>query len=257
MPAPGPAPRGAPPADLGRLLADLDRECLPHLSVNGVVFGAHAGALSVLLLRAPGTGGWQLPGGYVRRGEAVDDAAARVVRERTGLGDAVLRQFHTFGATDRGEAALAPVLRALGVELPAGHWALGRVVSVGYLALVDAGRARVAPDALTAESRWWDAAARPPLLFDHGEMVERALAVLRARLDALPLGATLLPGAFTMPELQRLYETVLGRPLDRRNFQRRMLELGLVARLPGPGPRAGAVGRPGHRYRWVDQGAAG
>lgn len=245
----------ARPDVVGDLFAELERDCLPHLSVNGVIFGAHAGALTVLLLRSTGTDRWSLPGGYVRRDEAVDAAAARMVRERTGLEGAVLRQFHAFGATDRGEAALAPMLRALGVEPPASHWALGRVVSVGYVALVDAGRAQAAPDAFSPEARWWDAAARPPLILDHDEMVERALRVLRAQLDTLPLGATLLPGTFTMPELQRLYETVLGRPLDRRNFHRRVLELGLVERLPGPGQRASHVGRPGHRYRWASHGA--
>lgn len=83
-----------------------------------------------------------------------------------------------------------------------------------------------------------DVAAHPPLIFDHAEMIARALAALRAQLDSLPLGASLLPGAFTMPELQRLYETVLGGALDRRNFQKRMLELGLAECLPGQRPRS-------------------
>ena len=98
--------------DPAALLAELERDCLPHLSVNGVIFGAHAGELKVLLLRWQGLDAWSLPGGYVRRDEPLDRAAARMLRERTGLEGALLRQFHTFGAIDRGEAVLADVFRA-------------------------------------------------------------------------------------------------------------------------------------------------
>ena len=236
-----------------RLFAELDRDHLPHLSVNGVIFGAHAGELRVLLLRLAGTDAWGLPAGYVRRDEGVDEAAARMVREQVGLQGAVLRQFHAFGAPDRVGAALADALRALGADPPPGHWALGRVVSVGYVVLVDADRAAVTLDPLMAEYRWCEVAARPPLLLDHGAMVDLALASVRAGLDDLPLGATLLAGEFTMSELQRLYETVLGRTLDRRNFQKRMLDFGLVERLPDQ--RTGGRHRPPRLYRWVGRDA--
>ena len=230
------------------LVDELDRDYLPHLSVNGVIFGAHGGALKVLLMKWEGTANWSLPGGYVQRDESVDDAATRMIREHTGLSDAMLRQFHTFGGLHRSEAVVAEALRALGIEPPSDHWVLGRVVSVGYVSLVDTSRARVAPDAWTQAHAWWDVAARPVLILDHGAMVERALSRLRANIDALPLDESLLPGAFTMPELQHLYETVLGRPLDRRNFQKRMLELGLVERLPDQ--RIGVRRKPAYLYRW-------
>ena len=236
-----------------RLFADLDRDHLPHLSVNGVIFGAEAGSLRVLLLRFAGTDTWALPAGYVRRDEGVDEAAARMVRESVGLRGAVLRQFHAFGAPGRVGTGLADALRALGADPPADHWALGRVVSVGYVVLVDAARAEVTPNPLMPEYHWCDVAVRPPLLLDHDAMVNLALASVRAGLDALPLGATLLTGDFTMAELQRLYETVLGRPLDRRNFQKRMLDLGLVERLPDQ--RTGGRHRPPHLYRWLGRDA--
>lgn len=239
--------------DLARLFAALDGDFLPHLSVNHVVFGAEAGRLKVLLMRWVGLGEWGLPGGYVRRDEDLDDAAARLVREVTGLAGVELTQFHTFGRARRSDAAL-DVLRARGLDVPSAHWAFGRVVSVGYVALVDAARARVVPHALADEHRWWDVAARPRLVLDHDEMVERGLAALRTGLDALPLGATLLPGEFTMPELQRLYETVHGRAFDRRNFRHRVLGLGLVERLPEPRPSR--VSRPTYVYRWTGRGAA-
>ena len=260
MPAPVPdlapelATRTGPDhvTDLAEAFAEVERDHVPHLSVDGVVFGAHAGSLTVLLMRWRNLDTWGLPGGYVRWDEDVDAAAARMVREVTGLEGVYLRQFHTFGRARRAEALVAALGERRG-DLPAGHWALGRVVSVAYVALVDAGRARVVPHAWAAEHRWADVAEATPLLLDHGEMVDRALAALRARLDELPLGATLLPGAFTMPELQRLYETVLGQPLDRRNFQSRMLGLGLVERLPGQ--RVSRVSRPLNLYRWVGRDA--
>ena len=236
-------------ADLSTLLTELDRDYLPHLSVNGVIFGADAGVLRVLLMQSTGTGTWALPGGYVRRAESVDDAAARVLHEMAGLADAALRQFHTFGGPARGEAIVADVLRAMGVEAPADHWVLGRVVSIGYVAVVDAAKAQVTPNAWTRRLEWCDVTQLPPLIIDHAEMVRRALDTVRSQIDDLPLDAHLLPAAFTMPELQKLHETVLGRTLDRRNFQKRMLDLGLVERLPDH--RVGGRRKPTYMYRWA------
>lgn len=233
------------PADF---LAQADRDFLPHLSVDCAIFGCDAGALRVLLLRWKHLDRWSLPGGFVRRDESVDDAAARVLHERTGLERVFLRQFHAFGGTDRHEDSGIPALEAMGVLVPRDHWLVRRVVSIGYLALVDLARAEVTPDALTVECRWWPVHGRPPLLFDHDEVVARALDTLRAGLDTLPL-AHLLPGTFTMPELQRLYETVLGRTLDRRNFQKHALDLGMLERLPER--RTGVPRRAPWLYRFV------
>ncbi len=241
------------PVDLSTLLAELDRDFIPHLSVNGVIFGADTGPLRVLLMQATGTGTWALPGGYVRRDESVDDAATRVMREMAGLADAELRQFHTFGGPARGEAIVAEALRAMGVEAPSDHWVLGRVVSVGYVGVVDAAKAQVTPNAWTRAIEWCDVTQLPPLIIDHEEMVRRALDAVRSQIDDLPLDAHLLPMAFTMPELQKLHETILGRALDRRNFQKRMLELGLVERLPDH--RVGGRRKPTYMYRWAKRAA--
>jgi ADP-ribose pyrophosphatase YjhB (NUDIX family) len=235
--------------DLSGLFADLDRNFLPHLSVDCVIFGSHAGELKVLLLNWKQPDAWILPGGFIRKDEPLDQAAARVLRERTGLEGVFLRQFHTFGATDRGEADLIPALRALKAEPPPDHWMVGRVVSVGYFALVDFTQAQVVPDAFSAGYAWWDPADLPRMLLDHAEIVKRALATVREQIDYLPLGTSLLPVQFTMPELQRLHETVLGHSLDRRNFQKRMLELGVVERLPAR--RTGGSHRPPFLYRWT------
>jgi 8-oxo-dGTP diphosphatase len=237
---------------LANLFGDLDRNFLPHLSVDCVIFGSHEGELRVLLLNWKELDAWMLPGGFVRREEPLDQAAARVLQERAGLEGVFLRQFHTFGAIERGEADLIPALRALGAEPPPGHWMVGRVVSVGYFALVDFTKAKVVPDALSAGYAWSDPTKLPRMLLDHGEIVERALATVREQIDYLPLAASLLPESFTMPELQRLHETVLGHALDRRNFQKRMLELGRVERLPVR--RTGGPHRPPYLYRWTGPG---
>jgi hypothetical protein len=144
---------------------------------------------------------------------------------------------------------VANALRANGIDVPADHWVLGRVVSVGYVALVDVSQARVAPSLWASSLRWWDIADRPPLIIDHDEMVQRALVSVRSQIDDLLIDTKLLPPTFTMPELQRLHETILGRSLDRRNFQKRMLELGLVERLPDL--RQGVRRKPAFTYRWA------
>ena len=235
--------------DFSSILAELDRDYLPYLSVNGVIFGTDGRTMKVLLMQSAGTGTWSLPGGYVRRTEAIDDAAARVLREMTGLSGTALRQFHTFGGPARGEAVVAHTLRAMGVDVPSDHWVLGRVVSVGYVALVDSSRAQVEPNAWTRSIEWWDPANRPPLIIDHDAMVDRALAAVRDQVDDLLMNANLLPAAFTMPEVQKFHEAVLGRALDRRNFQKRMLELGLVERLPEQ--RIGGRRKPTYTYQWA------
>ena len=247
-----------PRSVLSDFFAGGDRAFLPHLAVDCAILGFHAGELKVLLLRWRGAERWSLPGGFVRVDEPLDRAAERVLRERTGLDRIYLQQFHAFGGTDRREEALLPAMRALGVEVPHDHWLVNRVVSVAYVALVDFARATPAPDSFSEECRWWDLHDHPPLLFDHDAIVARALATVRAQLDtapatngapAAPIAASLLPDKFTMPELQRLYETVLGRPLDRRNFQKHVLDLGVLERLPER--RTGVAHRAPYLYRFA------
>jgi ADP-ribose pyrophosphatase YjhB (NUDIX family) len=225
------------------------REFVPHLSVDCVIFGFHDGELKILLLRWNHAGGWALPGGYVRWSEALDDAADRTLLERTGLERVYLRQFGAFGGLGRGEAAVRRHFEGTGHEVPEGFWPAERVVSIGYYALVDFSEAEPAPDAFAEDCRWWEVSARPPLLFDHEAMVERALEALRREMDRRPPGLNLLPEKFTMSELQRLYETVLGRPLDRRNFQKRMRDLEIVVRLPER--KRGGAHRAPYLYRFA------
>ena len=228
-----------------------DRDFLPHVAVDCAIIGFHAGELKVLLLRWRGSERWSLPGGFVRMDEPLDRAAERVLRERTGLEEIYLQQFHAFGGTDRREDEILAGFHALGVAVPPDHWLVRRVVSVAYVALVDFAEATPTPDSFSEECRWWDLHDHPPLLFDHDAIVERALEAVRAQLNAAPVAASLLPDKFTMPELQRLYETVLGRPLDRRNFQKWILERELVVRLPER--KVGGAHRAPYLYRFAAQ----
>lgn len=232
-----------------KMVSHHHREYLPHLSIDCVIFGFHDGDLKVLLLKWRHVGGWSLPGGYIGRRESLDDAAQRVLADRTGLKNVYLQQFGAFGALDRGEdETLGNFLRSSGVEVPADYTFADRVVTIGYFALVDFQKAEPKPDVYAEDCRWWDLHERPPLLFDHDDIVARAMETLRRQLDYQPLGPNLLPEKFTMPELQKLYETVLGRELDRRNFQRKVQDLGLVVRLPER--RTGVAHRAPFLYRF-------
>jgi 8-oxo-dGTP diphosphatase len=221
---------------------------LPHLSVDCVVFGFHGGDLRLLLLKWKGMDTWSLPGGWIRRRESLDDAAARVLRERTGLAHVYLQQFRAFGSVRRGEHALRKLVTRLRLPLPRDAWPMGRVVSVAYFALVEFSEVTPAPDYASDECTWWGLDERPALAFDHDDIVAAALDALRQELRHRPVGMNLLPATFTMPELQHLYEAILGRPLDRRNFQKRILELGIVHRLAEQ--RTGQAGRSPYLYRF-------
>ncbi|HEX6600499.1 MAG TPA: NUDIX domain-containing protein [Gemmatimonadaceae bacterium] len=230
-------------------LGDEAGEYLPHLAVDCVVFGFHAGQLRLLLTHWKQRGRWSLPGGFVRRDESVDDAAHRVLRLRTQLDHVFLEQFHTFGGLNRRDEVIEHLFDDTPRARTTGAFINERFVSVGYYALVE--WAEVTPTAdgvLTDECRWWDVFDRPALLFDHDEIVDHALGVLRSQLGRRPIGLNLFPETFTLPELQRLYEAILGRPLDRRNFQKKMRDLGILERVGEL--RAAGVRRAPYLYRF-------
>jgi len=221
---------------------------IPHLSVDCVIFGFHGADLKVLLLKWKGLDLWALPGGYVARRESLDAAAQKVLLERTGLRRVHLRQFHAFGGLSRREGSARQLFARVGIKVPDDAWPLHRVVSIGYYALVDYWKVRPGHDFLSDSCMWCSTDDLPPLAFDHRDVVRVALRTLRENLASPVIEATLLPERFTMPELQRLHEAILGRRLDRRNFQKRMLESGILERLPER--RTGGAHRAAYLYRF-------
>lgn len=205
-----------------------DQYFLRHLSIDCVIFGFHQNELKVLLLESKELKGWCLPGGFVLKSESLDNSAVRILKNRTGLDDIYLRQFHTFGDAKRD-------WKSHGFKTPKGlrkdSWIMERFISVGYCALVDFSKAVPTPDVFSLRCEWRDIDDIPRLILDHNEIVLKALESLRQHLGDYPIGRDLLPKKFTMPELQRLYETILGRALDRRNFQKKILSLGILDRL--------------------------
>ena len=205
---------------------------LPSLSLDCVIFGFHENQGKVLLLKTKNAKQWALPGGFIFKNEDVDEAAKRVLKERTGLSEIFLKQFNVFGEPKRSDANFhRKILKKDGIELADGHWLFQRFVTIGYYALVEYSYVNPEPDSFSEQCTWQDIDDLPELMMDHREILDQALRTLRQHLSYHPIGYNLLPQKFTMPQLQKLYETILDKKLDRRNFQRKILSYGILKRL--------------------------
>jgi 8-oxo-dGTP diphosphatase len=183
----------------------------PAVTVDCVVFGLDEGDLKVLLIRrgaAPFSGAWALPGGFVRMNEPLEEAALRELGEETGITRIYLEQLYTFGDPDRDPR--------------------GRVISVAYYALANLFEHRVAAATDAEAAAWFPVADLPSLAFDHEQILEVARERLRSKVRYAPIGFELLPRRFTLTQLQRMYEKILERPLDKRNFRKKILGMGLL-----------------------------
>ena len=232
--------------DLQRWLAEADNEFLAHISLDCVIFGFHAGQLRILLLKMKNQDQLALPGGFVLQRETLEEAAIRTLEERTGLGNIFLQQFQVFSDPLRGEPAYEDAgrgepergsgepesrlerLRKLGMHPAKLEWLAQRFITVGFYALVEFSRVSPKPDAISDACDWYCLEERGKLILDHDQILHSALAALRVQLNYQPIGYNLLPRKFTMPELQKLYETILDKKLDRRNFQRKILSYGIL-----------------------------
>ncbi|MBI3324618.1 MAG: NUDIX hydrolase [Candidatus Omnitrophica bacterium] len=183
------------------------------VAVDVVLFTIQDGALKVLLARrerAPFLGVWSLPGGLVRRDESVDEAALRELQVETGIRTVYLEQLYSFGALDRDPR--------------------GRVIAVAYYAVVDSGRAELRAGGKNggAKARWCAVTHLPSLAFDHRQIISYALERLQNKVNYTSVAFQLLPKTFTFPKLQEAYEIILGQALDKRNFRKKMLQLGIL-----------------------------
>lgn len=200
---------------------------LRHLSLDCVIFGFHENQLKVLLLKWKDLQQWCLPGGFIYKDEHINESARRILTERTSLKNIFLKQFYAFGdpKRERTKGKNAPL------NAKKDSWLMERFVTIGYWALVEFSKVKPTPDELSDDCRWWDVDKIPRLVLDHNEIVQKALESLRINLNDYPIGNTLLSDKFTMPELQQLYETILDKKLDRRNFQKKMIALDILQRL--------------------------
>lgn len=191
-----------------------DRQKYPWAAVDVIIFRIGGDQLQALLVRikhGPFAGRWAFPGGLVRVGETLEEAARRELLEKTALRDIYVEQLFTFGAPTRN---------------PHFH-----VVSTAYFALLP-------PSAPTRESggkysavTWFDVTRLPPLAYDHNRMADAALTRLRAKIEYTNVVYSLLAPEFTLGELQRVYEAIAGRRFDRRNFRKKILQSGLLTPL--------------------------
>lgn len=218
--------------DIQNFIDNGHKTYLPHVAVDCAVFGFDRQALKVLLLKWKHIEGWSLPGGYMKRTEESDDAARRLLFERTGLSNIFLKQYHTFTGINRTkfpDELLTDLAKQWKVNIPAESWLNSRVICIGYYALVDYSKVlNPTSDGFTDTCEWKNIHHLPPLLFDHAEMIETALNTLRLQLSYQPVGLNLLPPKFTMSELQTLYETILDKEFDRGNFRKKMISTGLL-----------------------------
>lgn len=185
----------------------------PALAVDCVVFGLDED-LQVLLIQRdipPFQGRWALPGGFVHMDETLDEAARRELAEETGVTRVYLEQLYTFGDLDRDPRE--------------------RVVSVAYYALVKLSDHRVKAATDAREAAWFSVVDLPKLAFDHDRVLHAALERLRGKVVYQPIGFELLPPRFTLSQLQRMYEVVLEKALDKRNFRKKVLAMGLLEEL--------------------------
>lgn len=214
-----------------KLFASDSSTLLPSVSIDCVVFGFHEGVLKILLNKFNILQKWMLPGGFVWINENVDDAAYRLLKERTGLQKIYLTQFHLFGDCDRTDIQEnKEILELNDTSSEAPHWFAQRFVSVGYYALVDFTKVNIKLKD-DEDVKWYAMNEIPALYSDHNKIIDKAVSTLRLQLGYVPIGYQLLPEKFTMTELRVIYETILGKKLDRRNFQRKMLMTGMVIQL--------------------------
>ncbi len=205
----------------------------PAVTVDIILFVFQQEQLRVLLIRRandPYKGKWALPGGFVDEQEDLYDAALRELKEETNVTNVYLEQLYTFGQPGRDPRA--------------------RVITVAYFALLSAeevAQQEVHGASDAGEARWWNIYDLPDLAFDHQEILDYALQRLRWKLEWTALGFLLLPSEFTLSELQRVYETILNEPLDKRNFRRKILTADVLE--PTGNIRAGDH-RPAKLYRF-------
>lgn len=202
------------------------------LTVDAVVFGYEApnNLLVLLIKRAldPFKDSWALPGGFVREQESLEQSVERELKEETGIEVDYLEQLYSFGDPQRDPRA--------------------RIVSISYFGLIKPSGLELNPSTDALEAQWFNINDLPQLAFDHQAIINKAIDRLRAKITYEPIGFELLNEKFSFSELENLYTTLLGRPIDRRNFRKKILSFGLLEQLNEQ--RKEGPGRPASLFKF-------
>ncbi len=186
-----------------------------EVTTDVVIFTIQQNKLSVLLVKRanePFKDRWAIPGGFIRLSENLDEAALRILKEKTNVENIYLEQLYTFGDPLRYPNA--------------------RVITVAYFALIRSDDIELSFDRTSTEVKWHEVYNLPKLAFDHKEIIEYSLKRMRERLEFCPIAFQLLPEKFTLTELQKSYELILGKKLDKRNFRKKALTGLILKELP-------------------------
>lgn len=228
---------------------------IPHISVDCVIFGFDFDQLNVLLIERnlpslekddKKQRHHALPGNLIGSDEPLDDSARRVLKELTNLDNLYLEQFYTFGAPNRVRNEYdIEWLRATREDPDA------RVITVAYFSLVKLGDYHPSPSSFARSAVWCPVTEVPELAFDHNEILNRALSHLRNKLATRPIGFELLPPKFTFGQLQKVYETILGMPFDKRNFRRKILNMDIL--IPLEEKQKGVPHKPARLYQFNEK----
>src|SRR5690606_18801975 len=189
----------------------IERSVMNSITIDCVIFGFDKGSLEVLLVQhgeGIRKGEWGLPGGWIRERESIDNAAHRLLADLTGLDSIYLEQLKAFGEPDR--------------------FPLGRVITIGYFALIKKEDYDVRAGFTASDAKWYKIADIPKLIYDHNDILDYSLEHLRNRVRQAPVGFNLLPEKFTLFELMKLYEEILGIEMDKSNFRRKILRMKLL-----------------------------
>lgn len=203
------------------------------IAADVAVFTVDEGELKVLLIKmkkSPYEDHWAMPGGLVGGEESVDEAAIRHLDDKAGLKNVFLEQLYTFGDVDRDP--------------------FGRVVSVAYFALIEGQGKELKTTSEYQDVAWFPVAEVPKLAYDHKEVLALALERLRAKLGYTNIVCNLLPNEFTLGQMQNVYEVILGKEIDKRNFRKKILSLGLVKPV---GKKTKDAHRPAELYSFVEK----
>lgn len=207
---------------------------LRNVAVDNVIFGYSDKELRVLLQQPFSLDKWTVTGGYIKKTETIEEAAKRIAYERTGLKKLFFEQFRSFGTptrnTDPGFNAKR-ISKLSEMEVPENYWIFDYFVSVGFYSLTEFSLVEVKKGAFETDCRWWPVSDLPKMMFDHKMIVAEALKALRLHIAHYPIGYELLPEKFTLPEIHNLYETILDRSLDDRNFSKRLIAAGILVKL--------------------------